>query len=65
MHLKYELYHTLQKIWDLSMQDEIVLKNKTLIFAIILEKIQPEIVFTIILILNNLRVLPLHIHSKF
>merc|ERR1712001_378318 len=37
MHLKYELNHTLQKIWDLSMQDEIVLKNKTLIFAIILD----------------------------
>ena len=33
----YELYHTLQKIWDLPMQDEIVLKNKTLIFAIILD----------------------------
>ena len=49
----YELNHTLQKIWDLSMQDEIVLKNKTLIFAIILEKIHPKIVFTIILILND------------
>ena len=35
--IMYELNHTLQKIWDLSMQDEIVLKNKTLIFAIILD----------------------------
>ena len=36
------------------MQDEIVLKNKTLIYAYHFGKIQPEIVFTIILILNNL-----------
>ena len=53
MHIMYELYHTLQKIWDLPMQDEIALKNKTLMFAIILEKIHPEIVFTTILILND------------
>ena len=37
------------------MQDEIVLKNKTLIYAIILEKIHPEIVFTTILILNEMK----------